>query len=417
MKFKVFSFTAIFLLCSALNVFAQDTIKIMSWNLLGYKSSPHPREQYYRKVVKAINPDIIVVNEIDGQTAVTGFLNNCANYYSPGLYTAGQYNNGFDSDNAIYFKASKLQFILNYVISTPQGRDINMFLMKHVGQNVLFNLFGCHLKAGNTASDYTRRANEVGALRSFTSTFPAGTNSVIVGDFNIYASTDSAYAKLTQVIPGSEGHFIDAVELNGTWNNFEYRGFHTQSTRTRQLADSGSTSGLDDRFDLVLFSKSVNTGSNAMTYIGGSYKPYGNDGNHYNDSINKRPNTAVPDSIADALAYSSDHLPTVSLFKFFNKVSVSQLGTNVPGEFALMQNYPNPFNPETKIKFNMKNSGYVRLTILNSLGQSITDLVNEKLSAGEYETNWNAKDFSSGVYFYRLETENFTQTKQMFLIK
>jgi len=415
MKRNIFIFIFALLICSSVNVLAQDTIKIMSWNLLGYKSSPHPREQYYRKVVKAVDPDIIVVNEIDGLTAVAGFMNNCANYYTPGLYSMGMYNNGFDTDNAIYYKSSKLQFILNYVISTPQGRDINMFLMKQTNQNVLFNVFGCHLKAGSTASDYTRRANEVAALRNFTSTFAPGTYSLILGDFNIYSSNDSAYIKLTQVVPGSEGHFIDPVNLPGTWNSSAYRQYHSQSTRTRQLADSGSTGGMDDRFDFVLYSKAISDGNGAMKFI--SYKPYGNDGNHYNDSINKRPNTAVADSIADALAYASDHLPTVSLFRFFNQVSVTQLGTAIPDKFELMQNYPNPFNPETKIKFAVVNAGFVRLTIYNSLGQKITDLVNEKLSPGVYESNWNASDFSSGVYFYRLETENFTQTKQMLLIK
>ena len=169
--------------------------------------------------------------------------------------------------------------------------------------------------------------------------------------------------------------------------------------------------------NLVLYSKGIADGTGAVTYIPNSYKPYGNDGNHYNDSINKRPNTAVPDSIADALHYASDHLPTVSLFRIYNGVSVNQIGSVVPDKFELKQTYPNPFNPETKIKFDIQKSGYVRLSVYNSLGQKITDLVNQNLSAGEYETNWNAKDFASGIYIYRIETDNFTQTKQMLLIK
>jgi hypothetical protein len=155
----------------------------------------------------------------------------------------------------------------------------------------------------------------------------------------------------------------------------------------------------------------------ALRYIPNSYVPYGNDGNHYNDSINRRPNTAVPDSIADALYYSSDHLPTVSLFVADNGVNVTQLGVNIPSNYELKQNYPNPFNPETKIRFNVPQSGNVRLTIYNFLGQNISELINESLSAGEYETNWNAKDFASGIYLYRLETIGFTQTKQMILMK
>lgn len=415
---KPFSLVIFIFLLTSVSVFAQDTLKILSWNLLGYKSSPHPREQYYRKVIKAVNPDIIVVNEIDGQTAVTGFLNNCANYYTPGLYNAGSYLNGFDTDNAIYYKSSKVAFILNYAISTPQGRDISLFVLRNISQNVQFNLFGCHLKAGNTATDYTRRAGEVTALRTLTNSQTAGTYNIIVGDFNIYAATDSAYKVLTTVQPGNQGHFVDPVNLPGTWNaNYNYRAYHSQSTRTRQLSDSGSTGGMDDRFDLVLYSQAVANGTGSVSYITGSYKPYGNDGNHFNDSINKRPNTAVPDSIADALYYASDHLPTVSMFRFYNPSAVSIISAIVPDKFELKQNYPNPFNPETKIKFDIQKSGVVRLSVYNSLGQKITELVNENLSPGSYETAWNAKDSPSGVYIYRIETESFSQSKQMLLVK
>ncbi|MBS1494061.1 MAG: T9SS type A sorting domain-containing protein [Bacteroidetes bacterium] len=414
---RFFSLTVLIFLFSSASIFAQDTIKIMAWNLLGYKAAPSSRDQYFRKVIKAVNPDIIVVNEIDGQSTVTGFLNNCANYYTPGLYTATTYINGFDTDNALYFKSTKLQFILNYAISTPQGRDINLFVMKDIVQNVTFNVLGCHLKAGSTATDYTRRAGEVTALRTFTNSQAPGTYNIIVGDFNMYASTDSAYKVLTAVTPGNTGHFIDPDPLTGTWNNFNYRAHHTQSTRTRQLSDSGSTGGMDDKFDLVLFSKGIADGTGSVTYIPNSYKGYGNDGNHYNDSINKRPNTAVPDSIADALYYASDHLPSVSQFRIYAGVSVSQISSIVPDKIELKQNYPNPFNPETKIKFDIPQNGYVRLSVYNSLGQKITDLVSQNLSAGEYESDWNAKDFASGIYIYRLETENFTQTKQMLLIK
>lgn len=414
---RFFSLTLLIFLFSSVSLFAQDTIKVMAWNLLGYKAAPSARDQYFRKVIKAVNPDIIVVNEIDGQSTVTGFLNNCANYYTPSLYTAATYINGFDTDNALYFKSSKLQFMLNYAISTPQGRDINLFVMKDIAQNVTFNILGCHLKAGNTASDAQRRAGECTALRVFTNSQTPGTLNVMVGDFNLYASTDSAYKVLTAITPGNTGHFIDPDPLTGVWNNINYRAHHTQSTRTRQLSDSGSTGGLDDKFDLVLFSKGIADGTGSMTYIANSYKGYGNDGNHYNDSINKRPNTAVPDSIADALCYASDHLPTVSQFRIFNVSSVNQISSIVPDKFELRQNYPNPFNPETKISFEIPNSSYVRLLVYNSLGQKITELVNQNLSAGVYESGWNAKDFASGIYIYRLETENFTQSKQMLLVK
>jgi hypothetical protein len=91
-------------------------------------------------------------------------------------------------------------------------------------------------------------------------------------------------------------------------------------------------------------------------------------------------------------------------------------------DFQLYQNYPNPFNPSTKIKFNLPlrrgvGGMITTLKIYNSLGQEIQTLVNEQLSPGTYEVDWNASNYPSGTYFYRLQSGGFTQTNKMMLIK
>ena len=91
--------------------------------------------------------------------------------------------------------------------------------------------------------------------------------------------------------------------------------------------------------------------------------------------------------------------------------------SKIPTEYALMQNCPNPFNPTTKIKFDLPKSTQARLIIYDILGREVTKLVNEKLSAGSYEVNWFADFYPSGVYFYRIITKDFSQTKRMVLIK
>ncbi len=98
-------------------------------------------------------------------------------------------------------------------------------------------------------------------------------------------------------------------------------------------------------------------------------------------------------------------------------VGISQLGSNVPDKFSLGQNYPNPFNPTTKINFDLAKSSNVKLTVFNSLGQKVLDLFNGFKPAGSYVADFNGNSLSSGTYFYRLETESFTQTKRMQLIK
>jgi hypothetical protein len=88
-----------------------------------------------------------------------------------------------------------------------------------------------------------------------------------------------------------------------------------------------------------------------------------------------------------------------------------------PTKFSLAQNYPNPFNPQTKIKYTLQNQGKTRLTVYNSLGIRISELVNEYKSAGSYEVNFDASQLASGIYFYRLESGDFTQTKKMVLLR
>jgi hypothetical protein len=113
--------------------------------------------------------------------------------------------------------------------------------------------------------------------------------------------------------------------------------------------------------------------------------------------------------------------------KFNEIVSVEEEESYIPDEYALLQNYPNPFNPSTTIKYSVPEDGFVRLTIYNLLGQAVTTLVNEEISAGNYSVVWNGKDqgglkVSSGIYLYKMQANGnngtpYSQTKKMILLK
>ncbi|MDZ7723902.1 MAG: T9SS type A sorting domain-containing protein [candidate division KSB1 bacterium] len=91
---------------------------------------------------------------------------------------------------------------------------------------------------------------------------------------------------------------------------------------------------------------------------------------------------------------------------------------NVPEAFDLQQNYPNPFNPTTEIKYSIPTSGNVTLTVYNTLGQEIATLVDGYKTANHmHKVTFNASNLTSGVYFYSLQTEDFSQTKKMLLVK
>lgn len=89
----------------------------------------------------------------------------------------------------------------------------------------------------------------------------------------------------------------------------------------------------------------------------------------------------------------------------------------VPNEFNLSQNYPNPFNPSTTIRFDVPKSGNVSLKVYNELGKEVNSLVNSYRNAGSYEINFDASTLSSGIYFYKIESNGFAATKKMLLIK
>lgn len=103
--------------------------------------------------------------------------------------------------------------------------------------------------------------------------------------------------------------------------------------------------------------------------------------------------------------------------KYAQTVGVQQISSEVPDSYNLYQNYPNPFNPSTTIKFQVPVSGNVKLTIFNALGKEVEKLNDGYLNAGLFSAVFNAQNLNSGVYFYKLESENYVETKKMMLIK
>ncbi len=98
-------------------------------------------------------------------------------------------------------------------------------------------------------------------------------------------------------------------------------------------------------------------------------------------------------------------------------VGVQNNSLGIPTQFELAQNYPNPFNPTTKINFAIPKESFVTLKIYDILGKEVTRLVNENKLPGYYNVDFNASDFASGLYFYKIEAGSFSETKRMLLVK
>lgn len=291
--------------------YAQNQHMIMTYNLLNYPGSDTTvRNPNFRTIFSNVQPDILVVQEMTSQEGVNGFLNNVLNHVSSG-YAAGEFINGPDTDNAIFYKSSLFTFISNDPIQTSL-RDINEFKLLHNATGDTLRIYSLHLKASSGSTNEILRAAEVDSLRKRTQSIPPGSDFMVVGDYNIYGSGESAYQKL--INQNNQGYFLDLFTLTGNWNQSQYSSYHTQSPRVRQFG-GGATGGMDDRFDLILMSQTI-IDEGGISYVPGSYTVYGNDGNHFNDSINRPPNTAVSQAIANALHNASDHLPVYANFSF-----------------------------------------------------------------------------------------------------
>ena len=89
----------------------------------------------------------------------------------------------------------------------------------------------------------------------------------------------------------------------------------------------------------------------------------------------------------------------------------------IPSRIALGQNYPNPFNPTTTIHYDLPKSSHITLTIYNLMGQEVATLVSADQPAGRYAMTWDATGFASGVYVYRLQAEDYSDTRKLLLLK
>lgn len=311
--------TILLLICPFLSwAQAPDLVRIMSYNLMNYpdpnaaSADTAARNPAFRTIVQAAQPDILVVVEMNSSAGYTGFLNLVMNVPLV-QYAAAPYQSSYDSQRGLYYRSSKFQFISGRAIRTNL-RDINEYKLLHLLSLDTLRIYALHLKASSGTANEQQRSAEVDSLRKVTNTLPPGSNFIICGDFNIYGSSEAAYQKLTQIQSGNQGHVIDPQPLSGIWNNPAYAIHHTQSPRVRSFG-GGATGGMDDRFDMIMYSKGI-LDAGGITYVPNSLMAFGNDGNHYNDSINRPPNTAVSQAVANALHNASDHLPVIATFSF-----------------------------------------------------------------------------------------------------
>jgi hypothetical protein len=109
--------------------------------------------------------------------------------------------------------------------------------------------------------------------------------------------------------------------------------------------------------------------------------------------------------------------PVLETARWFNLIGIQNLSSEVPKEYKLYQNYPNPFNPSTSINFDIIKTGNVRIILYDVLGRTVKVILNEDVQPGKYKVNFSAEDLASGIYFYKVISNDFVDVKKMLLVK
>jgi endonuclease/exonuclease/phosphatase family metal-dependent hydrolase len=373
-----------FLFLSA-SVWGQSTT-LMTWNVLNFSENSADRVPYLRTVLDSMKPELLAVQEVYGEAGAGYFRDEVLQ----GTMAMAPFVPGPNTDNALFYDSLLFSSVSMTVLPTAL-RDINWYTLRHTNSGDTLHVFSVHLKSSPGSANELQRKAEIDSLRIVTDALPTGSYFIVCGDFNFYGSDEPAYGRLLQQ-DGTSGYFIDPIGFGGVWNTEEYAIHHTQSPRTRSFG-GGASGGLDDRFDLILFSH--NFGPNgAIQYEYNTSWAVGNDGLHYNDSINHPPNLSVSENMANALYYAADHLPVVTSFKFYNTLGITAY--NAQGDVLA---YPNPTNGRIKIQLNQPTES-VALSVFNANG---------KLVGSHSYSNTTVLDLNikgrSGMYSIQLSTE------------
>jgi hypothetical protein len=160
----------------------------------------------------------------------------------------------------------------------------------------------------------------------------------------------------------------------------------------------------------IYYRRSINNGQN--------WDPYIRQTN--NTSMSRLPSIAVSSSFVHIIWQDGRDGNGEIYYKrnpTGNIIDIVNPNSEISGSYSLSQNYPNPFNPITNFKFSMLNAGNAKIVVYDIQGREVQTLVNERLQPGTYETSFDGSMLNSGVYFYKLVTDGFTETKKMLLIK
>jgi hypothetical protein len=289
-------------------------LRVVDYNLLNYPgTSGTARAPYYRTILSAISPDVIVAGEVN-TGGPTQFLNEVLNVMEPGQWATVPYVDGNDSDASLFYKTAKVQFLGQgafYPNPAYLLRYVHTYRIIPVGYSSaasVLRIYTAHLKA-STGFESDRLAECTG-IRDSMNTMPTGTHAFACGDLNFYTqAAEPGYAKLLESQTNNIGRVYDLLPAGSWHDNASFAPYHTQSPcLTTPCASGAATGGLDDRFDFILPTYNLAT-RHGLAVIPNTCISVGNDALHLNKNITDTPTIPEGAAYATALKLASDHLP------------------------------------------------------------------------------------------------------------
>lgn len=261
-----------------------------------------------------------------------------------------------------------------------------------------------------------------GILRKFASNTNSPNNNIGWGIINAELSVDSA-RKMDNTAP--------VIQHTQPFSNTSNNGVITMKAK---ITDNGIIRNWTNEAPLIYFRKSTDNGATWSAYTAAGQTTMSNDTFSFNITGSANGTTveyyfaaqdiALPIAKISTLPAGGSGItppgstaPSSRFIYTVGTVGIEPISSEIPNKFGLYANYPNPFNPVTKIKFDIAKATNARLIVYDITGREISVLVSEELKAGKYEMTFDAGRFSSGVYFYKLVTNEFVETRKMLLVK
>lgn len=396
---------------------AQDTIRVMHYNLLYYgvitnwctnnNNNVEDKKIHLRTILDEVQPDIFTVNEISANQIVQNdLMQSTLNVDGKDYYQKAEVGNQAGSSivNMLYYDSRKLKLKQQYT-AQQYIRDVDVYELYYnsadlaLGDTAFIVCVVAHLKAGSDEDDAaTRNVMATNVMQYLEQRFTTE-NILFMGDFNVYSGAEPAYQTITNYA-NIDMRFLDPISQNGSWhNNAAFAGIHTQSTNTSSNG-CASSGGMDDRFDFILISDEVRFGTRSVRYVTDSYMAYGQDGNRFNGSIINPANTAVSEEIATALHQMSDHLPVVLDLRVDKVLNLNE--NQAKPFFAAIQ--PNPIQDQLSVDFYLTGSDRMKINIYSLQGQLKSSHEFTGI-AGKNRFETNLQGLSAGIYLLQLVDE------------